>query len=204
MTKLSELLLTQTAKRMPRVDLRSCAVLVDNLIFAHQLMVASEQLVDFAVHRLETGSISAFERALLVYLREHVEEERGHAEWLARDLVTAGVIVATRPTSWDAVQIVGAQYYQVLHGHPVALLGYMAVLEGSPMPTADIEALEALHGPEMLRTLRFHAEHDIDHASSLRHLLDQVPAALQESVVNSAEFTVQHYTRAAAHFGKEV
>ena len=195
-------LLAQVAKRMPRVDLRSTAALIDNLVVAHQLIIASEQLLDFAIRRLETGPLSAFERALLVYLREHVEEERGHAAWLARDLATAGVIVADRPLSWHAVQAVGAQYYLTLHAHPVALLGYMTALEGSPMPMADIEALEVLHGPELLRTLRFHAERDIDHCADLCRLLDAVPVELQASITTCAIFTADQYALAAQHFGK--
>lgn len=186
---------------MPRVDLRSRTTLVDNLIFAHQIIVASEQLLDFAVHRLAAEPRSGFEAVLLQYFRDHAEEERGHAAWLVRDLATAGATVADRPLSWDAVQAVGAQYYLVLHAHPVALLGYMAALEGAPMPIADVDALEALHGPELLRTLRYHAEHDVGHCADLRRMLDQVPPALQAAVMRSGEATADHWARAATHFG---
>lgn len=189
---------------MPRVDLRSRATLIDNLIFAHQVIVASEQLLDFAVHRLAAEPRSGFEAVLLQYFRDHAEEERGHAAWLVRDLATAGATVADQPLSWDAVQAVGAQYYLVLHAHPVALLGYMAALEGMPMPIADVDALEALHGRDLLRTLRFHAEHDVDHCADLCQMLDQVPAELRAAVMRSADSTASHWVRAALQFGKVI
>src|SRR2546429_520773 len=40
--------------------------------------------------------------------------------------------VGRRPPADSTARAVGAQYYWIRHHHPVALLGYVAVLEGRP------------------------------------------------------------------------
>jgi hypothetical protein len=66
------------------------------------------------------------------YLERHIEEERHHDEWTLDDLAAVGIepaqTLAIRPTA-NVAALVGAQYYWILHHHPVALLGYMATLE---------------------------------------------------------------------------
>ena len=45
--------------------------------------------------------------------------------------------ILTRPPSPTVAAAVGAQYYWILHYHPVALLGYVATLEGT-LPTVEL------------------------------------------------------------------
>lgn len=72
---------------------------------------------------------------LATYLERHVDEERQHDDWLLEDLAELGVAredVWGRIPSPNIAALVGSQYYWMRHYHPVALLGYIAVLEGRP------------------------------------------------------------------------
>ena len=68
--------------------------------------------------------------------------------------------VLARPPSPTVAALVGSQYYWIFHFHPVALLGYIAVLEGYPPSMAMIDQLEAGTGypREAFRTMIAHAE----------------------------------------------
>lgn len=150
----------------PMLDLTSRAVVIHNLIWLYQVMVASERLMEVA--------LSESEDVLFQYLDLHVEEERNHAEWLASDLATVGVDVAKLPLNRSAVELAGSQYYFIFHKSPAALLGYMAVLEGFPFPLDALEQLEALHGKDLFPCLRYHAENDLEHRKELFKVVDQL------------------------------
>lgn len=152
------------------LDMADKRVVIANLVFVHQLITASESLLVEAAKRA-TGDLKR-------YYREHWTEERGHEAWLAKDLKTAGVDVKTIWPLRRAVEMAGAQYYLVRHVSPACLLGYMAVLEGSPMPLANIGLLEEIHGKPLLRTLRYHAEHDIEHRKEVFRMIDANPHPL--------------------------
>lgn len=179
-------------------DLRDHATLIDGLAFMLQLMLASEQLVDLAAMR--AGQMGCTQ--LRDYLLAHAEEERGHAAWLVRDLDSSGAAWRDKPLSPHAIEAAGSQYYLIMHAHPAALLGYMAVLECQPMPLEHVSELEQLHGVELLRTLRFHAVHDIDHGRDVQRALDDLPADLHELVTNNALNTARHIAAAARDFGR--
>lgn len=150
----------------PRLDLTNPSVLIHNLLWMYQVISASERLMIVAA-QLATGKLGA-------YLREHLEEERDHAAWLAADLKTVGVDVAREPLNRHAVELAGTQYYLIHHVSPVCLLGYMAVLEGFPFPVSACDELEKLYGKGLIRCLRYHAENDIEHRKELFDIIDRV------------------------------
>jgi len=82
--------------------------------------------------------------ALASYLEEHVDEELGHDETLLDDLELLGVardrVLAQMPSPAVAA-LVGSQYYWIIHYHPVAFLGFVAVMEGHPPTPELIETL---------------------------------------------------------------
>ncbi|MFE1795556.1 iron-containing redox enzyme family protein [Streptomyces sp. NPDC059517] len=135
------------------------------------------------------------------YLRVHAEEERGHDDWLLTDLAALGDIalgdtaaaVAVEQPPPSTARFVGAQYYWIEHHHPVALLGYIAVLE-SNAPTPRLADHIASSGvPEAsLHTVRAHAELDDGHTADLFELLDDLPLTpvLRRAVTTSALHTV--------------
>ncbi|MEZ5864865.1 MAG: hypothetical protein R3D25_12675 [Geminicoccaceae bacterium] len=64
------------------------------------------------------------------YFAHHIDEERNHDVWTLEDLVNArfdgdAVLAQLPPPSLAAM--VGSQYYWILHHHPAALLGYIAI-----------------------------------------------------------------------------
>jgi len=81
--------------------------------------------------------------------------------------------------------LVGAQYYWVLHHHPVALLGYIGLLEGFPPSPGMIEDLRARTGypADAFRTLVAHAELDPRHGDELFELVDTLPLTPEQSAV---------------------
>ncbi len=178
------------------------AVLIANLVFLHQVIVASEPLLRHAIARTYSLLDCPFRAALLDYLQTHLVEERDHAAWLEQDLISAGVDPTDQPLSLHAVETVGAQYYLINHATPAALLGYMAFLECFPMPLEQVAWLEQVHGKELLRTVRYHAEHDVDHGKSLINIIDRVPQRWQAVVYNNGARTAERFCAAAMTFGE--
>lgn len=160
----------------------------------HQVIAASENLLRTAIDACDG---SDFSNLLSAYYQDHLAEELGHEQWLAEDLATVGIDVKAMPLSLKAVEMAGTQYYLIHHVHPVCLLGYMAVLEGNPIPLERVAELEATHGKALFRTLRYHAEHDIGHAKDLNEMIDKVPENLMQHVINSANQTKYYLTEAA-------
>jgi hypothetical protein len=159
------------------------------LFTLHCVIRASVPLMETAVGRsrsLAPGDAVAAE--LAEYLREHIEEERDHDEWLLGDLESLGVersTVLARPPSPTVACAAGAQYYWILHYHPVALLGWVGLLEGYPPTPEMLDELMARtgYGREAFRTLAAHAELDPHHRDGLFQALDRLPLTAEQSAV---------------------
>jgi pyrroloquinoline quinone (PQQ) biosynthesis protein C len=168
------------------------------LIALHGVVRASVPLMEEALRAsralAERDGVAA---GMLSYLERHIDEERGHDQWLLEDLETLGVSPAevwARAPADSTARAVGAQYYWVRHDHPVALLGYVAVVEGRPPSVAALDEIVASTGlpPSAFRTLYRHAESDVGHGRDLRALLDDLPLSPRhESLfLRSASHTV--------------
>jgi len=173
------------------------------LFAVHAVIRASVPLMETARERAEDQApddpVSA---GLARYLAEHIPEERDHDEWLLEDLEAIGVdrsAILGRPPSSTIAAVVGAQYYWIFHYHPVALLGYIAVLEGYPPTVELLDEMVARTGyrPEAFRTLIQHAELDPGHRAELDSTLDSLPLTQEQSaaVGVSALYTVQMLSR---------
>jgi Iron-containing redox enzyme len=142
---------------------------------------ASVPLLETARDRArELSAADPVAAGLVDYLRRHAEEERGHDEWLLQDLQSVGVASAellSRPASGAVAALVGAQYYWVLHYHPVCVLGYLMVLEGNPPDRRHLQDLQRRSGlpASAFRTMLEHADLDTGHAAELDDLLDRLP-----------------------------
>jgi len=204
---------------------RKIELVLPDLIGASRRLVDDSRIVDlypeylFTLHCVIRASVplmeTAYEQArklakedpvcetLAPYLDEHIPEERDHDEWLLDDLEVLGEVrssVSVRPPSPTIAAVVGAQYYWILHYHPVALLGYIALLEGYP---PSIELVDELvdrtgHSREAFRTLIAHAELDPGHRDELDAVLDRLPVTREQSTAMglSAIYTVQMLARA--------
>jgi Iron-containing redox enzyme len=174
------------------------------LVTIHCVIRSTVPLMEGTMNRArELADADPVAADVAAYLERHVEEERDHDEWLLDDLELLGMDrgdVLGRVPSATVASLVGAQYYWSLHVHPVALLGYLSFLEGSP-PTPDlIEDLVARTGfpREAFRTLAKHGELDPEHGAELEQTIDSLPLTRdQEALLGlSAMWTVNLLGRA--------
>jgi hypothetical protein len=172
------------------------------LFTSHCVIRASVPLME-AARAAAAARDDRVSAALAPYLEHHIPEELDHDEWLLGDLELLGhdrAAVLSRPPSATVAALVGAQYYWVHHFHPVALLGYIGLLEGYPPSPRLIDDLQAGTGYERaaFRTMIAHAELDPGHGAELDELLDSLPLTREQSAVIglSAMHTVERYTYA--------
>jgi hypothetical protein len=178
-TKITEILNSSAP-----VDLFDKNKLVLNLVFMHQVITATEDLMKCAIG--EYRDDTKFDDEFNIYMQHHLSEESNHAEWLASDLKNNGIDLKSYPLMRKAVEMAGTQYYLIKHVHPVSILGYMAVLEGFPIGLDMIEQLEEKHSRSLLNTLRYHAEHDLEHREEVFSMIDEAPTDMQEFIMQSA------------------
>lgn len=157
------------------------------LVATHGVIRASVPLMERALERAQAldGPAAA---GLAEYLEHHLDEERGHDDWLLEDLEVLGRSreeVLARAPSASVAALVGAQYYWIEHYHPVALLGYIGLLEGYPPTIGDVDALMTRTGYERdaFRTLIRHAELDPLHRDDFDEMLDRLPLSPEQSAV---------------------
>jgi hypothetical protein len=164
---------------------------------------ASVPLLETALDRArDLSPADPLAAGLVDYLHRHAEAERGHDEWLLQDLQSVGVAsteLLSRPPSDAVAALIGAQYYWILHYHPVCILGYLMVIEGDPPSRQGLQDLQIRSGlpASAFRTMLEHADLDIDHAVELADLLDRLPlsSSHNEALGLSAISTVAGLTR---------
>lgn len=120
------------------------------------------------------------------YLEMHIEEERDHDEWLLRDIESLGLppeeVLHATPLA-AVVSLLGAQYFWMLHVHPVTIFGYLIVLEGYPPLTEQLEEIRIRTGlpASAFRCLKSHADDDPDHIETLNRTLDKMPLTPEQT-----------------------
>jgi Iron-containing redox enzyme len=151
------------------------------LVVQHQIIRGTVPLTKVASQRAQTlVDRDPVASGLAVYLDEHVDEERGHDDDLLGDLEALGIsadLVLGRTPSPAVASLVGAQYYWILHHHPIAFLGFVALMEGFPPTPELVETLMARsgHPAEGFRTFAEHGELDPGHRDHLDRTLDRLP-----------------------------
>lgn len=177
----------------------------------HALIRASVPLMEQAARRCaRLAPHDPVAEPLAQYLERHIEQERGHDAWLLDDIAAAGADPAReahRLHSPIVAELAGAQYYWIEHEHPVALLGYIRVLEGNAPASWLAARLAARTGlPDAaFRTVREHAELDISHLTELDEAIDALPltpiheALLAVSALHTADQIIRLFTRLATH-----
>jgi len=138
---------------------------------------------------------------MIRYLEQHAEEETGHDEWILDDAEAMGMSrdeILNRRPGQNASHIVGAQYYWIYHYHPVAFLGYIAVMEGNPASTDFFEDVARRNGLplETISSFLYHSKIDPTHKTDLDRLLDDLPLGPKETelIGLSALRTIQYVT----------
>ena len=163
------------------------------LINTHAIIKATVPLFETARDRARVlAAEDPVAAAVAEYVEQHIVEELHHDEWLLDDLEAIGerredVMKAIPPPSVAA--LVGSQYYWVLHVHPVAILGYLAFVEGYPPTTELIDLLIQRTGypPDAFRTYALHGELDEGHRDDIDRVIDSLPLTeAQETLLGLA------------------
>lgn len=174
------------------------------LFLMHSIIRSSVSLLNAAAQsaksRVESDPIC---RDVATYYRTHAIEEMHHDDWLLEDLAAVGMErsqVLARLPSTIVASLVGAQYYWALHVHPVALFGYLAVLEGNPSSLKELDDVGRNNRlPEAaLRTMIKHARLDPHHRDEIYSQIDALPLTetLSRLVALSAFHTIEHVSQA--------
>jgi hypothetical protein len=145
-----------------------------------QIRASVPLMITAATVASEQSATDPVSAGMLDWLHEHTEEERNHDEWLLDDWAVIGGdpdSLRAAPGSPSVAAMVGSVYYWILHAHPIAVLGYCAVLEGNPPTTQLIDRFAKGSGlPERaFSTLRHHSNIDDDHSSEIYELMDALP-----------------------------
>jgi len=138
------------------------------------------------------------------FLYEHMQEEKGHEEWVLNDLEAIGVMRGDSRAHTPSVHTLalnGYNYWAADRRHPCSSLGMLYALEviasvyGGPFASAIRESL-LLDGDRGVSFIDSHATMDAKHMAELRQILNQLPdeTALQ-AVVESARVNFHHFTR---------
>ncbi len=160
-------------------DLRG--LLPDYFFTMHCIMRATVPLMatalDESIRRSKTDPVAA---RLVHYYGEHVPEELGHDEWLMENVLSIGgtrsdVEDKMPPASVAAMS--GTQYYWIRHYHPVALLGYIAVVEGYPPDEDSVREMAESTGlpTSAFSSMMRHARLDQVHRDDFDKFLDTLP-----------------------------
>lgn len=172
------------------VDLRDRVVVLSNLCYIYHCIVASCDLLEEAGDAAETGYLRD-------YFLHHAKEEENHDVWLKNDLLSAGLDVSQTMVPGSVVETVGSVFYLIKYVDVAALLGYQLVMEARPLPLETLERLEEVHGKDLFRTVRYHAQYDPLHRMEL---LEQINGLAPHRLA-----IVAHTAVTSAHsFGKGV
>jgi Iron-containing redox enzyme len=150
------------------------------LLLTHMIIRSSVPLLRDALNRLDEMPLDPLSDGLRSYFGKHILEEMGHDEWVLDDLSELGIdptTVLERMPPPSVAAMVGSQYYWIRHYHPVAFLGYVAVLEGYPARIEDIEEMivRTKLPPVAFRTWVKHAELDSHHRREFDSLVESLP-----------------------------
>jgi hypothetical protein len=167
-----------------RPDLRE--IFPEFLFLTHCIIRASVPLMETAVRVSRAAdSENDLYAQLAEYFSHHVTEEASHDEWLLDDMEVLGFErneVLNRVPPAAVAELVGAQYYWMHHSDPVALLGYVAVLEGDPPREDELEAAALRTGVphDAFRTFISHAKLDPNHKQELDEFIDSLSLSPQQ------------------------
>ncbi|MCR2746892.1 iron-containing redox enzyme family protein [Limnobacter parvus] len=129
----------------------------------------------------------AFRRTLVDYLDKHIEEEKGHDQWLMDDYEATGgrkEYLISKIPSCQVASMVGAQYYWIIHHHPVMIMGHIAALEINHPPAGFSKRLAKLTGfpSKAFSAIARHEVLDLKHKIEILDLIDQLNLETREEV----------------------
>lgn len=136
-------------------------------------------------------------------LRERIEEETGHEQWVLEDIAAVGGdvrgVIATPPSA-PVQAMIGFNYDAAGRIHPCSVLGMLYVLEvvasvyGGKVADSIARAIGRETGAGGFRFLSSHATMDVEHMAKLNVLLKTIedPAA-QAAVIESTRVNFHQF-----------
>ena len=135
-------------------------------------------------------------RAVRYFLYDHMNEEKGHEEWVLNDLSVVGVSADLARAYIPTLVMLGLNgynYWSADRRHPCSVLGMIYTLEvvasvyGGQMTAAISDSL-MLQGDRGISFISSHATMDAEHMAELRVILNQVEdeeakKAIEESTI---------------------
>ena len=151
-----------------------------------------------------TSRLDDRHRQVRYFLYQHMQEEKGHEDWVLNDLSALGVgreaALAHAPSA-HTLALTGYNYSAADRKHPCSVLGMLYALEviasvyGGPFAHAQKERL-LLQGELGVSFINSHASLDAEHMRALREIANTLDdAQAQDSVVESALVNFHHFTR---------
>ena len=143
-------------------------------------------------------------RQVRYFLYEHMQEEKGHEEWVLNDLEAMGVGRDTgraHPPDVFTLALTGYNYWAADRRHPCSVLGMLYALEviasvyGGPFTNALKDRL-LLEDDRGVTFIGSHATLDAEHMAELREVLNLLDdEAARDAVVESVIVNFHHFTR---------
>ena len=138
------------------------------------------------------------------FLYDHMNEEKGHEEWVVNDLEAMGVkapqVLDYKPTE-HMLALNGYNYWAADRRHPCSVLGMLYSLEviasvyGGPLTTAISDSL-LLQGDRGISFISSHATLDAEHMADLRVIMNTLnDDAAKEAIVESTVFNFHQFGR---------
>jgi pyrroloquinoline quinone (PQQ) biosynthesis protein C len=138
------------------------------------------------------------------FLYDHMNEEKGHEEWVLNDLAAMGVeaqaALRYRPST-HMLALNGYNYWAADRLHPCSALGMLYALEviasvyGGPITAAVTDSL-MLQDQRGISFISSHATLDAEHMAELRVVLNTLrDDEAKQAIVDSTSFNFFHFTR---------
>lgn len=143
-------------------------------------------------------------REIRYFLYDHMNEEKGHEEWVLNDLQVVGVS-GEQARAYEPTLVMlglnGYNYWSADRRHPCSVLGMLYALEvvasvyGGQMTAAITDSL-LLEGDRGISFISSHATLDAEHMADLRVVLNKLEdAPAQAAVIESTVFNFHQFGR---------
>jgi Iron-containing redox enzyme len=162
------------------------SLLPEFLVQAHFMMRCGFTLMSVARKRALDQPEDPVAVDLAAYLQVHLEEEWGHDQWLLDDILTLGLgeqeVLQAQPCE-ALIGLVGTQYFWIMQVHPVAVMGYLTLMEGYAPLAEQLEEIRLRTGAPTtaFRCLKAHAEDDPAHLADLNRTLDSMDLSPEQA-----------------------
>jgi len=174
------------------IDLNMYRAFLTNAYHHVRYTVALMMACAARLHPLQKNLVGA--------LKEYVEEEIGHEQWILRDLQACGVDsarVEASAANFETELMVAYVRDYIASVHPLGFFGMVHVLEGTStsLATATADLVQQKLGlpDDAFSYLRSHGELDIEHVDFFRELLNELSEEEMDHVIHVANRVYRLY-----------